>query len=404
MSTSPERCLGALIKDIDQEINPDSPDLESKDTCQMSSEQKLSLDSINSFNSLSTIFPQSNDSKISLYTSNNQYLFLFSKNIILSSFNSQPESLYLQKMLMITNQENYDIIISELKGCFSQIIKDKNGNYFCSDLFKLCNYKQRLKILEEISLTLNIDCLDEYGTHPIQTIIEISSNEDEYKLILSSFNEELSILTAAKNQNGFYVIQKIINHIPENIRMNFNNLFLKLFYTLSLDIYGISTVKAFIKNMENDDIMNQVWNITYNHFLEIARNQYGNYLIQAMLEHWGNNKSGIKLKKICINYFNILMENHYSKYICDLFLNKSNIEEKKFVLATLLRNKHNLNLFDNNNKRNNINVNKNINNNENNNENVIGIGNILFPLSNDAKPFIPKKYNLKNEKEKNKKK
>ena len=354
MSTSPERCLGALIKDIDQEINPDSLDLESKDTYQISSEQKLSLDSIysfNSFNSLSTIIPKSIDTKISLYTSNNQNLYPFCKNRILSSFNSQPESLYLQKMLMITNKENYDIIINELNNCFSQIIKDKNGNYFCSDLFKLCNYEQRLKILKEISLTLSEDCLNEYGTHPIQTLIEISSTEEEYKLILSPFNEETPILNASKNQNGFYVIQKIINHIPEISRMDFNYLFLKLFFTLSLDIYGISTVKAFIKNTKNDDIMEQIWNITYKNFLEISKNQYGNYLIQAMLEHLGNNKYGIKLKKIVINYFNVLMENHYSKYICDLFLNMSNIEEKKFVLATLLKNKHNLNLFDNSKKK-----------------------------------------------------
>ena len=32
---------------------------------------------------------------------------------------------------------------------------------------------------------------------------------------MNPFKEESAILKAAKNQNGFYVIQKIINHIPE---------------------------------------------------------------------------------------------------------------------------------------------------------------------------------------------
>ncbi len=393
MSTSPERCLGALMKEINEEIIPDF-DLESKDTCQISTEQKLSLDSMYSFKSSSTsiILPKSIDSDIPSSLSD-RYLSIFSKNNILTSFTVQQDTIYLQKMLTLIPKEYYDIIIKELKGCFSQIIKDKNGNYFCSDLFKLCNYKQRLQILEEISLTLNEDCLDEYGTHPVQNLIEISSTEEEYKLILNPFKEESAILKAAKNQNGFYVIQKIINHIPEDNRKEFNFVFLKLFYILSIDIYGISTVKAFIKNTKNDEIMNEVWNITYKNFLEIARNQYGNYLIQAMMEYWGNTSFGAKLKKMCMVYFNVLMDNHYSKYICDLFLNKSNIEEKKIVLATLLKNKNNINLTDNNKSV----KNRKINNRNNNINKGINNSKITFPLNNDAKPFYPKKYNIKND-------
>ena len=58
MTTSPERCLGALIKDIDEDISPNEIDFTSKDetTCRTSSELKLSLDSIYSFNSNSSFF------------------------------------------------------------------------------------------------------------------------------------------------------------------------------------------------------------------------------------------------------------------------------------------------------------------------------------------------------------
>jgi hypothetical protein len=206
------------------------------------------------------------------------------------------------------------------------------------------------------------------------------------------------------------VIQKIISHIPENFRMEFNCLFLKLFYQLSLDIYGISTVKAFIYHTKNEEILNHIGIITYNNFLEIAKNKYGNYLIQCMLEHWGNSKPGIKLKKMCIAYFGELMENHYSKYICDLFIDRANIEEKKIVLAILLKNKQNFNIFSankdknkdkdkgnmqikNNNNKNEINnINTHINNNINTNNNIYS------PLSNNAKPFYPKNKKQNNAK------
>ena len=272
MSKSPESCLGDLIKDINEEIPPDTSYIPPKDTISKSSfEQKISSDTIFSFQTLSTTSSSLN--------------YKITKSTILSAFNNQNDTIYLQKMLMEASKETLTAIIKEISGTFSMIIKNKNGNYFCSDLFKVCNENQRIIILKEISMTLCDDCLDDFGTHSIQTLIEYSSSQEEYKIILSCFNDCTKIKKAAINSNGFYVIQKIISHIPENFRMEFNCLFLKLFYQLSLDIYGISTVKAFIYHTKNEEILNHIGIITYNNFLEIAKNKYGNYLIQCMLEY-----------------------------------------------------------------------------------------------------------------------
>ena len=378
MSKSPESCLGDLIKDINDKITPDVFYSTSKDTAsKQSSEQKISLDSIFSFKTFSTTSSSLN--------------YKITKSNILSAFNNQNDTIYLQKMLMEASKEILTQIIKEISGSFSMIIKNKNGNYFFSDLFKACDENQRIIILKEISISLCWDCLDEFGTHSIQTLIEYSSSEEEYKIILSCFNDCSKIARTAVNSNGFYVIQKIINHIPENLRMEFNYLFLKLFYQLSLDIYGISTVKAFIFHTKNEDILNQIGIITYNNFLDIAKNKYGNYLIQSMLEHWGNSKPGIKLKKMCIAYFAELMDNHYSKHICDLFIDRANIEEKKIVLAILLKNKQNFNIFSANKDKENSPVKNNINNiSDVNNSINANDNNIHSPLSNDAKPFYPK--------------
>ena len=386
MSTSPERCLGNLIKDLNEEVNPDDFYSLSKDvfSTNSSKEQKLSLDSTYSFRSGSTSV-----SSGSLF---------YTKEAILNAFNNQHETILLQKMLMEASKDTLDLIIKEMSGTFSLIIKNKNGNYFCSDLFKACDEQQRIVILKEISFTLADDCLDEYGTHSIQTLIENSSSEEEYKLILSSFNDCSKISKASKNSNGFFVIQKILNHIPEKDRMEFNFLFLQLFYELSLDIYGISTVKAFTLYTKSKEIMNEIWNLTYTNFLSIAKNQYGNYLIQSMLEHWGNSNHGIKLKRMCITHFSSLMENHYSKFICDLFIKRSNIEEKKIVLAILLKNKQNNDIFNTNKSShdfaNKFDINNKIPDFKREENNQIN-DNINTPLSNDAKPFFPKKRNNK---------
>ena len=100
MTTSPERCLGGLIRDIDKDLSPRELDFYSKDetTYKTSSEQKLSLDSIYSFTSLSSFFsPFSEDNKLS---SINKFSSLsFTKSSILSAFNNQRSTLILQKCI-----------------------------------------------------------------------------------------------------------------------------------------------------------------------------------------------------------------------------------------------------------------------------------------------------------------
>jgi len=351
MTTSPERCLGGLLKDIDKELSPCELDFDSKDETayKTSVEQKLSLDSIYSFTSRSSLFYSfSEDNK---FSSPNKYCYSFNKSAILSAFHNQRNTIILQKSLNEINKDTINTIVQELSGTFCKIIKNKNGNYFCTDLFKLCDKNQRILILKEICNNLSEDCIDEYGTHPIQTLIELSKCEDEYKLILSSFNEYNKILNASLNPNGSYVIQKIIVFIPERYRMEFNVIFIKLLSILSMDMYGVCTVKKFIGYTKNELLVKQIVNIILNKFVNISENQYGNYLIQYLLEHWWNTNEGIYLKKLCITKFHILAANHYSSYICDLFIKLSSYEEKKALMSSIIKDKT-MNLFTNNNSGN----------------------------------------------------
>ena len=397
MTTSPERCLGNLIKDIDKDISPRELDFYSKDetTYKTSSEQKLSLDSIYSFRSLSTFFsPYSEDNKFSPI---NKFSSLsFTKASILSAFSNQRSTLILQKCLSNIKPEELDNIIKEMEGTFKEIIKNKNGNYFCSDLLKACDKKQRILILKEICDTICEDCVDEYGTHPIQTLIELSECEEEYKLILSSFKDSNKVLTSSLNQNGSFVIQKIIVHIPERYRMEFNFMFIKYLSILSMDMYGICTTKKFIGYTKNELLVKQILNIILTNFVNISGNQYGNYLIQYLLEYWWKTNEGVFLKKMCISKFHILAANHFSSYICDLFIKLSNMEEKKLLLSTLIKDKT-INTLTNNNSGNFI-LNKLMNSLKNPKDDKHKKNNVPLSLNN------MKVFHLKNKKEKDEEK
>jgi hypothetical protein len=386
-SSSPERkCLGGLMKDIEEELpREDSKDETAYKTL---SEQKLSLDSIypyenakNKLNNISTI-----DTPI------------FNLSMILAAFNSQKTTIILQKSLNEMSQDNLEGIIKEMKGYFSAIIKNKNGNYFCSDLLKVCTKEQRIEILKEIGTNLIDDCTDEYGTHPIQTLIELANSEEEYKLLLYYFRDFKKILKATLNQNGTYVIQKLIVYIPEKYRMEFNLIFVKFICILAMDMYGVCTAIKFINYTKNEIIEKLLLNIILSNFVTIAENQYGNYLIQNIMEHWWNTNKGIFLKKICMEKFHKLARNHYSSYVCDIFLKLSNLQDKK-ILMNMLINGKTINSFDNNNcgkiiinklmkglKQNNMKSNNNTGK-----KNSQGLNNNTSDIKNKEKPVEDKK-------------
>jgi hypothetical protein len=165
---------------------------------------------------------------------------------ILSCFKTQKTALILQNILMESSKEEIDNIINELSRNYRDLIKDKNGNYFCSDLFKICNQEQRIKILKELTKTISDDCVNKFGNHPIQTLIEYSACEEEYQLILNSFNDYLKLVYASFDTYGSYVIQKIIEHIPEKFRIKFNLLFIASIPIIAFQKFGMYSEKIYI--------------------------------------------------------------------------------------------------------------------------------------------------------------
>ena len=201
-SSFPESyCALGLMKNIDNHLSPRKHDNDSKDQTSSSyktiKELKLSLNTIYSFTSTKTIFsPSIQNNK------QNDTLSNLSINFILSAFNNEKSTIILLKNIMEKPKENLNNIINMISGYYSLIIKNNNGNIFCSDLFKVCDKNQRIKILKEICNTISEDCIHKYASHPIQTLIELASCEEEYKLIVMSFNDSMKILKAALNKNG----------------------------------------------------------------------------------------------------------------------------------------------------------------------------------------------------------
>ena len=223
-------------------------------------DQKTSF--INIFNN-NSIYNQMNIINENIYPIGQQFhqkKYELNKTVIMNAFNNKSISLIIQKIIIEAEYETIKQIVNDLKGEYRKIINDKNGNYFAIDLFRNCEVKERIIILEELSPILNEDCNKSYATHPIQTLIDLSSSELEYKLILFSFNDYNKFLFSALDPNGSYTIQKIIKRIPERFRTEFNLIFISFISFISKQKFGIISVKCFITFTKNEDIITQVLN------------------------------------------------------------------------------------------------------------------------------------------------
>ena len=310
------------------------------------------------------------------------------KYYILTCFSDTNSTKLLQKIVNEAPESTINDIINELKGTFHTIIRNKNGNYFCVDLFKVCNTQHRIEILKELYKTISDDCTDKFASHPIQVLVEYSSCEEEYNLILESFYDYNKALLACLDPNGSFVVQKIIKRFPEKCKTNFNKLFVSFLCFIIGKKFGVVNAKTFIDHTKNEDIINQVISCIIEDFFNIATNQFGNFFIQHILDKWFNDSKCIKLKEKIIENFRALFENKYSSYICDLFLKKANNEDRKNLIKTLnLNNSNNstdkkilvriMRTFEKN-----FNNNKNNNHNNNNNNNNINNNNLNFMNQN----------------------
>jgi hypothetical protein len=236
---------------------------------------------------------------------------------------------------MGADEKELDYLINEFKGLFRKILKNKNGNYLCSDLFKACSQEQRIKILTELHETLSEDCLDNFATHPLQVLIDRANNETEYNLILESFNDYNKFLFAALDSNGAFTIQKIIERIPEKFRTSFSIIFTSFISFISKKKFGVVVVKKFIQCTKSDDVTNLLMEIIRKDFDNFAVDQYANYLISFLLVEWKDTPQGNEIKELVRNNFLWMCEKKYSSFICEKFIKVITHEEKKELINSI---------------------------------------------------------------------
>ena len=323
-----------MTKKIDNNCNPEDEKAKAPLKYKISEEsQDQSISQLNTHCSsqmTSPLFPSSNTEASSQQNnSNNNNLILtnFTLQNILSALADKKATKCIQNWLSKeATKQDIDSFVKKLNGFYRFTMKNKNGNYLCKDLIAVCDLQQRIKILKEITKNISEDSTDQFATFPIQTLIKYSSSEEEYKLILDSFDYN-SLFFASFDTNGSHVIQDIMEHIPERFRKKFNLLFLQLFCFLSCKKIGVLCAKQFCTYTKDEEMIEKIINLIKPEFLRIATSEFGHHLIQHILEVWKNTDKINLIKEEIISNFIVMSSNKYSITILQSmgFMNPNNV-------------------------------------------------------------------------------
>jgi hypothetical protein len=114
----------------------------------------------------------------------------------------------------------------------------------------------------------------------MQCLIQLITTNEEIFILNQLINDEQLILTLSLHPHGSHVIQKIIQFLPEARRETVNNVILSNFLPLSLNMYGICTLKFFMNANVCLKLRRAFITILTGNIIQISTNNFGNYVLQ----------------------------------------------------------------------------------------------------------------------------
>ena len=228
---------------------------------------------------------------------------------------------------------NIEILLYLLnKEGLNKLMKHKFGNYFIQEIIKEANYPQMKLILELISQNFVEISKSNSGTHVLQTLLDKVNSFDLRDLVLKSIeNKELEM---AFNNNATYVLQKIIGIIPDNERLNMNEIIINNLIVLALDSECVFIVEKFISTITIKENKNKIKNIICENCIQLATSPFGNYLIQYLFQLWKDSDIE-QINKIIIDNANFLVKQRYSSNVIEKAIDIYDNKTKPILIRSL---------------------------------------------------------------------
>ena len=227
---------------------------------------------------------------------------------------TQKGSREIQNIIKKVNENEVELIISKIKKYFSDITIDKYGNYFSKKLIQICLPSQRIQLLESINNHFVEIANNSFGTHPLQSLIEIINMPEEKKLVLKYILNNESEL--ALDSKGTHVLQKFISCTKDEERNELNQNLINLIDKLIINPFGVCVLIQLVKHSKDKNIAKKLANyITNGDPLSFIQHPYANYAVQSLISNTDLAYCDVIIDTIVQNYLSLSMQKFSSNVV-----------------------------------------------------------------------------------------
>ena len=227
---------------------------------------------------------------------------------------TQKGSRDAQNIIKKVNENDVELLISKLKNYFSDITIDKYGNYFSQKLIQICLPSQRIQLLESMNNHFIEISNNSFGTHPLQSLIEIINMPEEKKIVLKYIlNNEIVL---ALDSKGTHVLQKFISCTKDEERNELNQNLLNLIDKLIINPFGVCVLIQLIKHTKDKNITKAIAKyITDGGPLSFIQHPYANYVVQSLITNTDLSYCDTIIDIIVQNYLSLSMQKFSSNVV-----------------------------------------------------------------------------------------
>ena len=230
--------------------------------------------------------------------------------------------------LLPSNKSFYDYTDDELLQYSIILIKDQSGCRFLQEKIKINQNFANTKLFQGIKYYLKELSCDPFGNYFLQALLDILTYDNIDEFLNYIKNDFLYICISP---HGTRVIQKIIEKIYSI--QNLMNKFINMVTSEDLGIifkspYGNHIMQKILTTANLPEYTEFIYDYTLNHFMEIAETKHGVCVIQKCVTQ-GNIKQREKIYEIIFNNFDVLIKDEFGNYLIQYILvnNKNNINE-----------------------------------------------------------------------------
>lgn len=244
-----------------------------------------------------------------------------------------------QKYLKNTHVDIIHQIYKEINSNLVEILNDSYANYFIKKFFVYLNQKDRVDFLQRIQTSLISLSLSSIGTYPIQGIIEQVGSKIEKKIILNSILSSIDVFCV--DTYGTHIIEKMLNCFEEDLTNPIIEYISDNFLDLANNNNGICVAKKVLSFTHKKKLHEKLKKDVINNLFSLVEQPYGNYVIKVIIEKWDDSEvdeivspfvgkySSLSLQKYGSNIVESLIEKNqsYLKYFIDEVSSNGRIAE-----------------------------------------------------------------------------